>query len=696
MKMYWSFVQQLLKEKYGGKDPEEWSNQMILTFMDDMEAKLLEDFRQDQRKAKTCKLELKGDKLYTDNIHNQRLVDPLIDPKTFNRIFKEKTGGAQKRIQNSFAIFLGYDSAMDLLQKQSSMNNTNATEKRVNTTQLKGQLNTGFNSKAFNGVLMLMALAGLFYLLLKEGVQVLMNPFVLAGGAMILFFGIHRVIINSKLLPEVEKADSSLIMRIILRYGFLIALVAIVGGVVSSSMGFWRQKQRSEVGFEAIKEQVLGDITEMAFLINSVERFEVEPFFEKRHYLDTPHQYQNKVKEHYKSNVDDLKYVLDKYPLNEATFDAYKNSLIKADQATGFQKGYKNLQKTRTELYELIEQWNALLQSNQENEEYAKHFQLKQQLKLTQAKIAFAQANSEFVQLLDGEVDRYSIRQALQAAGFTVEGQDNKAIWQSLQAQTATLYQLKTSLVAQSAPYPILTQQTNNPADTVEPTFEEVLAETDSLIEQFNRNGSILSKEEFLHQEEAKAVRKVNKKLYNPYLCYIRQISGLPCDKLTDSEKWKIEKTPLNREETDAGKLLEMANEAFYRADEEAITFYLQRATQAKGLSAIQRIYLERSLERMKQPDLYGNSIGVMVLKVLDEGALKAAGIKAGDVIYKMNGELIQEPYDISELLIGKLDGDTHQIDFYRDGRPRSKAVGANQVLGVQLSQLILWRPTQI
>lgn len=58
----------------------------------------------------------------------------------------------------------------------------------------------------------------------------LRHPLVLGGFALLLFFGIHRHLIKSGLIPPLTQRTGSRVIQTILRYGFVIALVVIVLG----------------------------------------------------------------------------------------------------------------------------------------------------------------------------------------------------------------------------------------------------------------------------------------------------------------------------------------------------------------------------------------------------------------------------------------------------------------------------------
>lgn len=65
----------------------------------------------------------------------------------------------------------------------------------------------------------------------------LTHPLVLVGFVLLLFFGVHRLLIGSGIIPKLSPTAGGRVLRILLRYGFIIALVIIVLGF---ALEFWR------------------------------------------------------------------------------------------------------------------------------------------------------------------------------------------------------------------------------------------------------------------------------------------------------------------------------------------------------------------------------------------------------------------------------------------------------------------------
>ncbi|MES9906003.1 MAG: tetratricopeptide repeat protein, partial [Sedimenticola sp.] len=62
---------------------------------------------------------------------------------------------------------------------------------------------------------------------IAKALPYLTHPLSLIGFVGILFFGVHRVLLKAGIIPQVTKNDGSHLVRLLLRYGFIIALVII-------------------------------------------------------------------------------------------------------------------------------------------------------------------------------------------------------------------------------------------------------------------------------------------------------------------------------------------------------------------------------------------------------------------------------------------------------------------------------------
>ncbi|MCU1299783.1 MAG: hypothetical protein JWQ87_67 [Candidatus Sulfotelmatobacter sp.] len=58
----------------------------------------------------------------------------------------------------------------------------------------------------------------------------LVNPVVLLGFCLFLFFGIHRALLKAGLLAPLSQGQSSTVIRLILKYGLLVSIIFIILG----------------------------------------------------------------------------------------------------------------------------------------------------------------------------------------------------------------------------------------------------------------------------------------------------------------------------------------------------------------------------------------------------------------------------------------------------------------------------------
>lgn len=91
----------------------------------------------------------------------------------------------------------------------------------------------------------------------------LANPMVLIGFGLLLVFGVHRALIRSGILRPLSARSSSGIVRLILHYGFVLAILLILAGF---GLAYWRADQRralkpiNRIDAEALLQRNRGNI----------------------------------------------------------------------------------------------------------------------------------------------------------------------------------------------------------------------------------------------------------------------------------------------------------------------------------------------------------------------------------------------------------------------------------------------------
>lgn len=79
--------------------------------------------------------------------------------------------------------------------------------------------------------------------------------------------------------------------------------------------------------------------------------------------------------------------------------------------------------------------------------------------------------------------------------------------------------------------------------------------------------------------------------------------------------------------------------------NKEAI-YYYRKALDCKELPSNIRVFIEQSLSRLLNPDIYDGGIGLIILEI-QENSMLSERLNIGDVIFKINGNVLLEPAEI-------------------------------------------------
>lgn len=104
-KLFWEYIADDIYNKFQKGHPFEWEALAIKTFIKEMNIGLKEILKDDEKKAKICGV------TFIKGRYNFDIWSFSIDISTFKRYFKYKTSTGKEKVQNCFAIFLGYESA---------------------------------------------------------------------------------------------------------------------------------------------------------------------------------------------------------------------------------------------------------------------------------------------------------------------------------------------------------------------------------------------------------------------------------------------------------------------------------------------------------------------------------------------------------------------------------------------------------
>ena len=136
-------------------------------------------------------------------------------------------------------------------------------------------------------------------------------------------------------------------------------------------------------------------------------------------------------------------------------------------------------------------------------------------------------------------------------------------------------------------------------------------------------------------------------------------------------------------------------SDSFLESDGHASIFYYEKALESNKLSPLLKKFAQLSVNRLKHPETYENSIGVMVMKITPKGNLEQAALAEGDIIISLNGQTINEPVEIASEL-GKSGDNPILLAIIRDGKSIRKVIKGGESAGAILSQLIILNAIQL
>jgi hypothetical protein len=188
--------------------------------------------------------------------------------------------------------------------------------------------------------------------------------------------------------------------------------------------------------------------------------------------------------------------------------------------------------------------------------------------------------------------------------------------------------------------------------------------------------------------------REIDRRINDPYLLMLRKATGLPTT-LTEAEVNSLKNRKINQDETDPAELFKLAAFSYLESDGRAATVYFKRALATGELSARQAQYAQASIDRLENPDQYGESLGVMIIDLSAGGSFEQAGLKVGDVIVALEKEVANEPMDIASAL-AKAGTVKIPLTIVRNGQKQIVTVQGDQPAAAKLTQLIVLNAIQL
>ena len=141
-------------------------------------------------------------------------------------------------------------------------------------------------------------------------------------------------------------------------------------------------------------------------------------------------------------------------------------------------------------------------------------------------------------------------------------------------------------------------------------------------------------------------VRNTKRIMRDPFLMLLRKSAGLT-EELTPAEYSALLNKEIQTEVTDPQKFNFTCNSVIHRIWRKRGNLLLQeRLWIAKNYPQTSGSFIEQSLSRLLNPDIYDGGIGLIILEI-QENSMLSERLNIGDVIFKINGNVLLEPAEI-------------------------------------------------
>lgn len=138
---------------------------------------------------------------------------------------------------------------------------------------------------------------------------------------------------------------------------------------------------------------------------------------------------------------------------------------------------------------------------------------------------------------------------------------------------------------------------------------------------------------------------EIERIMRDPFLMLLRKSAGLT-EELTPAEYSALLNKEIQTEVTDPQKLISLAIASYTESDGRGAIYYYRKALDCKELPSNIRVFIEQSLSRLLNPDIYDGGIGLIILEI-QENSMLSERLNIGDVIFRINGNVLLEPAEI-------------------------------------------------
>ncbi|AKH37550.1 MULTISPECIES: PDZ domain-containing protein [Nitrosomonas] len=440
-----------------------------------------------------------------------------------------------------------------------------------------------------------------------------------------------------------------------MQYGFLISLVTILAGF---SLKAWEayidtnnkvKDREAKVALEQITKETLSNFMYLAILINTIEKQKPTKFWDIRRANETELAYQDRAKNHFRDYQHEIQSYLQELKYSNAVFKSFHRNLSYADT-----KLQEHIESTYHQLDEVIDAFERfetglkhLLSLDLSDLERTTRSIALHQEKIINSKIAIFYAAAHFCAVLKDTTDTVTLSEYLRLIGININLQPGMEGYQMALKEVAKLSNEKVAVLS---------------------------------------NG--------LKEGNSGSGREIERRISDPYLLMLRKATGLG-EELSEGELSNIQNKALNRDEHEPIKLFRMAAYSYLESDGHASITYFERALKSETMSDIMKKYAQLSVDRLKNPEKYEESIGIMVLEITEGGNFDKAGIKTGDVLLSLDGKTIYEPMEIASEL-GKDRKSPFLVKLIRNDQLIKIVIHGGESAGAILTQLIILNAVQL
>jgi len=330
-------------------------------------------------------------------------------------------------------------------------------------------------------------------------------------------------------------------------------------------------------------------------LINGIEERVPQKFWDVRKPNESEDTFQERAKNFHKEYQTGIFQLIQTFKIKEEIYNISKQDLsFNCNNANCI----KNIYYWQKDVYDTLNNFSSTLSHyislNYRNYElYLKNKSLHED-KVLKSKISLLQSLREFIHVYPGEEDSLFIHISEMGFDHITEGMDINI--QNLNIELKELYTKRSDILKKEIPTPLRTLE----------------------IERIMRD---------------------------PFLMLLRKSAGLT-EELTPAEYSALLNKEIQTEVTDPQKLISLAIASYTESDGRGAIYYYRKALDCKELPSNIRVFIEQSLSRLLNPDIYDGGIGLIILEI-QENSMLSERLNIGDVIFKINGNVLLEPAEI-------------------------------------------------